>query len=271
MRCWQNKGPYVGRTKAPINKPHPLWKGVPIGQSVLVALSYLPLRAIMIFSSASLKERIFSPQGRARPRHTPRPAKERTAPPPTREKAEGLFIIVAAAEAPSHAPTCKLRTAPGHTHPRQPLRFSAYWQHPKSFVLPNNFFRFFVVTEVRCFRALPRWCQHQIVTTAQNAALVVTQTRIPSALPRWCQHSSSRFRLCECERAATTSTPACRHTNPHFTDTSKVVPISVFRPFARNNKTHSRKWKPASHRHFSTPMWQKPAWHRHLLPMLPPS
>jgi hypothetical protein len=206
MKCWQKKGTYFGRTKAPINKPRPLWKRVPIGQSVLVALSYLPLRAMIIFSSASSNERIFSPQGRTRPRHTPRPAKERMAP-PTREKAEGLFIVIAAAEAPSHASTCKLRTDPGHTHPRQPLRFSACWQHPESFVLPNNFFRFFVVAAVRCFRALPRWCQHQIVTTAQNADVVVTQTRISRALPRWCQQLSSRFRVCECKRATTTITP----------------------------------------------------------------
>jgi hypothetical protein len=131
-------------------------------------------------------------------------------------------------QSPSGKPGAATRPglqAKGNPEPHTPLGspLLCLLSHPSSFVLPTSFFQFLVVTEVRCFRALPRWCQHQIVTTAQNAALVVTQTRIPSALPRWCQHLSSRCRVVECNLASTTNHHACRHTNPHSIGISAVV------------------------------------------------
>jgi len=130
--------------------------------------------------------------------------------------------------------------AKGNPEPHTPLGspLLCLLSHPSSFVLPTSFFQFLVVTEVRCFRALPRWCQHQIVTTAQNAALVVTQTRIPSALPRWCQHLSSRFRVVECNRASTTTHHACRHTNPHSIGISMVVGHAIPATRAKSQNAH---------------------------------
>jgi hypothetical protein len=184
------------------------------------------------------------------------------------ENQKAPFSPQAASPAPPRALACKQKGTQSHTHRGSPLL--CLLSHPSSFVLPTSFFQFFVVTEVRCFRALPRWCQHQIVTTAQNADLVVTQTRIPSALPRWCQHLSSRCRVVECNRASTTNHYACRQTNQHSIGHFYGGRTRHSPQLARNDETHSRKWKQASHRHFSTPMWQKPAWHRHLLPILPP-
>src|SRR5260370_22702948 len=127
---------------------------------------------------------------------------------PERPKA---VIIMVASEAVPPGPTCEgtnpekpkapsapsgkpgAATRPGlqakanpqpHTPLGSPLLFLL--SPSRVFVLPTSFFQFLVVTEFRCFRALPRWCQHQILTTAQNAALVVTQTHISQALPRWC-------------------------------------------------------------------------------------
>ena len=184
--------------------------------------------------------RLFFEKGR-RPSSSLIAASEAVRPGPTckgtnPENPKAPFSPQAASPAPPRALACKQKGTQSHTHRGSPLL--CLLSHPCSFVLPTSFFQFLVVTEVRCFRALPRWCQHQIVTTAQNAALVVTQTRIPSALPRWCQHLSSRFRVVECNRASTTTHHACRHTNPHSIGISMVVGHAIPATRAKSQNAH---------------------------------
>jgi len=176
-------------------------------------------------------------------------------------KAESIFIIIAAANASPHGPTCKGTNSPSHTRPSAASLPLCLLATSRVFCPAKQFFSIF------CRRSSPLF--------SGTSKVVPTSDRDDSPECRCCRHTNPHFTGTSCvvpTRVVTFSTlrvqtrhynraTTYRRENPHFTDPSKVVPTSYFQQLARNHKAHSRKWKPASHRHFSTPMSQKPAWH----------
>src|SRR5215468_10284183 len=124
-----------GRTRPPINKPRPLWKEVPSGQSILVARLYLPLRAMMMSSASKEKSSTRRGERGSAPRPDLRGDEQRRHQSP---KSRKHLHHHSGSQGVASQPDLRSSNSPSHTHARQPKNLPVLTT--MDLVLPNNFF-----------------------------------------------------------------------------------------------------------------------------------